>query len=102
MVAECSGVGVDLDVEAIVPPANVSLSRWLKTFPSYGLLLATERSKADALISVFRERDLDASVIGEVNSGSEAAFVAGPHRAVIRDWRLERLLGFAPVEECAA
>ena len=84
------------------PPPGVPLSRWLKTFPSFGFLLATEQSKADALISVFRERDLDASVIGKVNAGSEVALVAGPHRAVIRDWRLERLLGLAPVEESAA
>jgi uncharacterized protein len=102
MLAECSGVGIDLDVEAIDPPPGVPLSRWLKTFPSFGFLLATEPSRADALISVFRERDLDASVIGRVNAGSEVALVAGARRAVIRDWRQERLLGFAPVEECAA
>jgi AIR synthase-related protein len=102
MLAECSGVGIDLDVEAIVPPPRVPISRWLKTFPSFGFLLATEQGKADALLSVFRERNLNATVIGKVNAGSEVALVAGAHRAVIRDWRHERLLGFAPVEERAA
>jgi uncharacterized protein len=102
MLAECSGVGVDLDVEAIDPPPGVSLSRWLKSFPSFGFLLATEPSRSDALISLFRERDLDASVIGKVNAGSEVALVAGAHRAVIRDWRRDRLLGLAPVAEQSA
>jgi selenophosphate synthetase-related protein len=54
------------------------------------------------LLSVFHERNLVAAVIGKVNAGSEVALVAGAHRAVIRDWRHERLLGFAPVEERAA
>jgi len=102
MLAECSGVGIDLDLEAIVPPPGVPLSRWLKTFPSFGFLLATEPSRADALIAVFRERDLDAVVIGKVNAGSEVALVAGVRRAVIRDWRHQRLLGLAPAEERAA
>jgi selenophosphate synthetase-related protein len=102
MLAECSGVGIDLDVEAIVPPTSVPLSRWLKTFPSFGFLLATKQSESDALISLFRERDLNASVIGKVNAGSEVALVAGARRAVIRDWRHERLMGLAPFEEHAA
>ncbi len=102
MLAECSGVGMELDVEAILPPSGVPLSRWLRTFPSFGFLLATERARADALLSAFRERDLHAAVIGKVHAGSEVALVAGPRRAVIRDWRQERLMGLAPVEERAA
>jgi uncharacterized protein len=102
MLAECSGVGIDLHVDAIDPPPGVPLSRWLKTFPSFGFLLATEQSRAEALISVFRERDLHAAIIGEVRAGSEVALVAGARRSVIRDWRQEPLLGLAPVEECLA
>jgi uncharacterized protein len=102
MLAECSGVGVDLDVEAIFPPPGVPLSRWWKTFPSFGFLLSTEHGKVNALLSVFHKCGLDAAVIGKVNAGSEVALVAGARRALIRDWRRERLLGFAPVEERAA
>jgi selenophosphate synthetase-related protein len=102
MLAECSGVGIELEVDAIDPPPGVPVARWLKAFPSFGFLLATEQTKAKALLSVFRERSLHAAVIGEVNSGSEVALVAGARRAIIRDWRREPLLGFAPVEERAA
>ena len=69
MLAECSGVGIELDVAAIVPPPGVPITRWLKTFPSFGFLLATEQGKANALLSIFHERDLDAAVIGNVNAG---------------------------------
>ena len=102
MLAECSGVGIELDVAAIVPPPGVPITRWLKTFPSFGFLLATEQGKANALLSIFHERDLDAAVIGNVNAGSEVALVMGVRRAVIRDWRRERLLGLTPLDERAA
>ena len=69
MLAECSGVGIDIDVDAIVPPPGVALPRWLNSFPSFGFLLATEQDKAEELLSVFRSRDLHAAVIGEVRRG---------------------------------
>ena len=40
MLAESSGVAIDLDLNAITPPPGVALPRWLKTFPSYGFLLS--------------------------------------------------------------
>jgi uncharacterized protein len=96
MLAECSGVGIDIDVDAIVSPPGVALPRWLNSFPSFGFLLATDRDKVEALLSVFRSRDLHAAVIGEVRAGSEVTLVSGGRRALLRDWRRERLLGLAP------
>jgi selenophosphate synthetase-related protein len=96
MLAECSGVGIDIDVDAIVPPPGVALPRWLNSFPSFGFLLATEPDKTEELLSVFRSRDLHAAVIGEVRLGSEVTLVSGGRRALLRDWRRERLLGLAP------
>ena len=96
MLAECSGVGIDIDLDAIVPPPGVALPRWLRSFPSFGFLLATERGKAEALLSAFRSRDLHAAVIGEVRAGSEVTLVSSGRRALLRDWRREKLLGFAP------
>jgi selenophosphate synthetase-related protein len=96
MLAECSGVGIDIDVDAIVPPPGVALPRWLNSFPSFGFLLATEPDKAEELLSVFHSRDLHAVVIGEVRAGSEVRLVSNGRRALLRDWRRARLLGFAP------
>src|SRR5580692_2544434 len=87
MLAECSGVGIDIDVDAIVSPPGVALPRWLNSFPSFGFLLATEPDKAGELLSVFRSRDLHAAVIGEIRAGSEVTLVSNGRRALLRDWR---------------
>ncbi len=42
MLAECSGVGIDIDLRKIPKPDGVALERWLLTFPSYGYLLSVK------------------------------------------------------------
>ena len=42
MLAECSGVAIDIDLDAVPNPAGVALERWLLTFPSFGYLLSVE------------------------------------------------------------
>jgi AIR synthase-related protein len=101
MLAESSGVAINLDLDAIEPPPGVSLGHWLKTFPSFGFLLSTAQRDADALTARFRERDIHAAVIGEVRAGDEVALVSGSRRAVLRNWRRDRLLGFSPCAEGA-
>src|SRR5450631_2105807 len=39
MLAECSAVGIDIDLNAIPKPEGVALERWLLTFPSFSYLL---------------------------------------------------------------
>ncbi len=102
MLAESSGVAIDLDLDAIEPPAGVSLERWLKTFPSFGFLLSTAKRDADSLIARFRERDIHAAAIGEVRAGHDVALVSGSRRAIVRDWRRDQLLGFSSCAETAA
>jgi uncharacterized protein len=101
MLAESSGVAIDIDLDAIEPPPGVALERWLKTFPSFGFLLSVPRGWLDAAIGLFRGRDIHAGVIGEIRSGSEVALVSGARRAVLRDFNCERLLGLSRVAEIA-
>ena len=101
MLAESSGVAIDIDLDAIEPPAGVALEQWLKTFPSFGFLLSVPQTSLDATLDLFRGRDIHAGVIGEVRSGSEVALVSNGRRAVLRDFRRDRLLGLSRVVEIA-
>jgi len=93
MLAESSGVGMDIALEAIVPPRGVARARWLKTFPSFGFLIAVAPPALEPLLALFRARDLHAAAIGAVTTGSEVALVSGDRRALVRDHSAARLLG---------
>jgi hypothetical protein len=101
MLAECSGVGIEIDLDAIPCPAGVSLERWLTSFPSFGFLIATPRPKAAAVIDLFVSSGLSAAGIGRIVEGSEVAVASGSSRAVIRDHRADALMGFAAGAEAA-
>jgi uncharacterized protein len=101
MLAEASGVAIDIDLDAIEPPRGVALERWLKTFPSFGFLLSVPRTSLDATLELFRGRDIQADVIGEVRSGSEVALVFGARRATLRNLQREQLMGLSRVSAAA-
>jgi len=79
MLAECSGVGVTLDVARVPKPAGVPLERWLLTFPSYGYLLAVAPANLPAVLARFDERSIAAADIG---------IITADHRVSIRDGAL--------------
>ena len=96
MLAECSGVGIEIDVSTIPLPSGVALARWLATFPSYGYLLSVAPENVDAVISRFSARGITAAAIGTVVPGSEVAITDGTARAVIRDYAKTPLLRLGP------
>ncbi len=85
MLAECSHVGIDIDVAAIPLPAGVALDRWLVTFPSFGYLLAVAPEHVADVVTRFTARGISAAVIGAVVAGAEVALVDGESRAVVRN-----------------
>ncbi|TAU87337.1 sll0787 family AIR synthase-like protein [Rhizobium leguminosarum] len=85
MLAECSRVGIDIDVTAIPLPAGVSLDRWLVTFPSFGYLLSVAPEHAADVVTRFTARGISAAVIGAVVAGAEVALVDGESHAVVRN-----------------
>ncbi|QND39906.1 sll0787 family AIR synthase-like protein [Rhizobium leguminosarum bv. viciae] len=85
MLAECSHVGIDINVTAIPLPAGVSLDRWLVTFPSFGYLLSVAPEQAADVVTRFTARGINAAVIGAVVAGAEVALVDGESRAVVRN-----------------
>ena len=95
MLAESSGVSILLDLDAIVPPAGVAVERWLKTFPSYGYLIAVDPADAPSALQLFAARDLHAAKIGSVEGGARVALRSAGREAVVRDWAEQRLMGLS-------
>ena len=73
MLAECSSVGLTIDLAAIPRPDSAPLDRWLQTFPSFGYILSVRPENVAAVIARFAERGIHAADIGAVTAGSRRA-----------------------------
>jgi hypothetical protein len=93
MLAECSDVGVTIDVAAIPKPAGVPLERWLLTFPSYGYLIAVAPDKVGAVTALFHQRDIAAADIGGFSDGARVLISDGSRHEIIWDFIAAPLLG---------
>lgn len=93
MLAESSAVSIDIDLDAIAPPPGVEMARWLKTFPSFGYLIAVNPVDLETVLTLFRDRDLHAAKTGEVREGSRITLTSSGRSALIRDFATERLMG---------
>ena len=101
MLAECSGVGVAIDVEAIPKPDGVALDRWLATFPSYGYLIAVRPDNVAAVTRLFAERDIAVADIGAIHAGGAVSITHGGAAETIWDFAARPLLGCGPRESAA-
>lgn len=101
MLAECSGVGIEIDVSAVPVPLGVSLDRWLATFPSFGYLLSVSPDKADEVVLRFVARNINAAAIGRIHTGSQVSITDGSQRALIRDHAEAPLLRLGRREDAA-
>lgn len=96
MLAECSGVGCEIDVDAIPRPDGVPLDRWLASFPSFGHLLAVKPTDVDATLMRFERRLIAAADIGAVTKGGRVEIVSGAARETIWDFSRRPLIGCGP------
>lgn len=70
MLAEASGVEIDIQLGALPKPAGVDLTRWLRSFPSFGFLLSARPEHVDAICAEFARHGVSASACGDVREGS--------------------------------
>jgi AIR synthase-related protein len=96
MLAECSNVAIEIDVNTIPKPDGVALERWLLTFPSFGYLLSVKRQHASEVIARFAARDIAAAAVGRVSHGSRVSISDGVTSETIWDFATAPLIGAAP------
>jgi AIR synthase-related protein len=95
MLAECSNVGVTINLGAIPRPSGVALERWLKTFPSYGYLLAVAPENVASVTRLFLDRGIAAADIGGFDASTCVNITDGAPVETIWDFSQQALLGCA-------
>ena len=93
MLLEHGRYGVTVDLDRLPRPAGVPLDRWLTCFPSFGFLLCVPPGREHDCIRPFRQRGLEASVIGEIDSSGQVALRRGPDRATVIDLSTSTVTG---------
>lgn len=94
MLLEASGCGAVLHLDQIPKPPNISLSRWLLSFPSYGFLLSVRPEHVDAIQTDFAQRDLVCATVGQVESGSHLRLTYQEDAQLFWDLATQNLTGF--------
>jgi len=98
MLAECSRVGIRVDLATVPRPSAAPLERWLQTFPSYGFLVAAQPSNAPEVLARFRDRGIVVADIGEFTADHRVVVSDGHDAQTIWDFAHESLIGcIAPV-----
>jgi uncharacterized protein len=101
MLAECSGVAINIDVRAMPKPESVPLDRWLLTFPSFGYLIAVAPENVAAVTRLFSERNIAAADIGAIHAGHTISITDDVSTEPIWNFFERPLLGCA-LREAAA
>jgi AIR synthase-related protein len=93
MLAECSAVGLSIELKSIPKPNGVPIDRWLQTFPSFGYMLSVRPDRADAVLARFRTRDIAAARIGDIVPGTTVSICEDDNSEVVWDFSSRSLIG---------
>jgi len=93
MLLEWSQTGVTVDLDAVPRPPDVALDSWLTCFPAFAFLLCAPAGREADCLHAFRDRGLDAAVVGEVDATGVLAVRQGGQRAAVLDLRVTSVTG---------
>lgn len=96
MLAECSRIGVTVDLDAVPRPDGAPMERWLGAFPSYGYLLTARPADAEAILARFQARGIAAAVIGACDGSRTLDVLHDGVREMFWDLGRQPLIGCAP------
>lgn len=93
MLLEHGRYGVTVDLDRLPRPAGVPLEWWLTCFPSFGFLLCVPPGREADCVRPFRQRGLEAAVVGEIDGSGQVALRRGPDRATVIDLSTSTVTG---------
>lgn len=95
MLLETSGCGAVLNLDRIPCPTELSLDRWLISFPSYGFLLSVRPEQVAAVQSQFQQQNLVCAEVGEVQAHSQLVLRSSDESIVFWNFAEQKLTGFS-------
>jgi len=90
---ENSGKGAIIELPSIPKPLEIELSDWLVCFQSFGFVLSVSPKNSEAVISLFREREIAAPIIGKVTDEPMVTLKNGSESKVLFDFRKDKITG---------
>ena len=92
---ENSGKGAMVEVTSIPKPTEIELSDWLVCFQSFGFVLSVNPKNSEAILSLFREREITATIICKVTEQPTIILKNGSEPKVLFDFRKDKITGIA-------
>jgi AIR synthase-related protein len=86
MLAECSGVGAQVELAALPAPPGVDRLRWLSAFPSFGFVLAVRPAAAEAVAQAFTMRGIACADAGTFVEGRRVTITGDGDEALLWDF----------------
>ncbi|MEO9682899.1 MAG: sll0787 family AIR synthase-like protein [Tateyamaria sp.] len=98
MLAECSGVGIDIDVTSVPVPEGVMLDRWLRSFPSFGFLISVAPENVTRVIKAFTDQGISAAAIGRINDSRKVSLSAHGNTSTFWDFQEDPYMTLSSAE----
>lgn len=90
---ENSAQGAVIDLDSITKPLEIELSDWLVCFQSFGFVLSVSPKNSENVISLFREREITASIIGKVIEEPTITLKNGPESKLLFNFKKDKITG---------
>jgi selenophosphate synthetase-related protein len=90
---ESSGKGAVIDLTSILRPVEIDLADWLVCFQSFGFVLSVSPKNSEKVITLFREREIMAAIIGKVTEQPSIKLKNGQESRVLFDFRKDKITG---------
>jgi len=98
MLLECSEKGAEITIDNISTPQDVTLDKWLLTFPSYGFVLAIRPENSSKVMKKFTVHGLKCENIGKVTKSKKINFNKNGKSELFWDLNLHPYIGINAVQ----
>jgi len=90
---EIERLGASINLNHIPKPKDIPIDHWLKVNPGFGFVYATDRSRAENCLNIFKKHDIAAAVIGEVDDTCRLKITDGRRSVTAFDFRVDYITG---------